>query len=473
MFDIVLSGPDDQPIYIRLYAQLRAHIRDGSIPDGARLPSVRALRQQLNISKTPVETAYQMLTAEGYAVSRPRSGLYASNPLPVSAQRGDGKALAARPGAAAVPEATSASRIDFDPTRLDHGAFPFRIWHKMLKDALEDHAVLLGSYGDPRGEPELRQAISEYLGSARGVQCSPEQIVVGSGMAYSIGIVAKLLAGRNPVAMEEPGYNLVRDHLLLSGCQVLPVPVGDRGLSLDALAASTAQVVYITPSHQFPTGSIMPYPERERLLAWAHDRDAYIIEDDYDGEFRYVGKPIPSLQGLDTHGSVIYIGTFSKAFTPAVRLNYMVLPPQLADRLARMPHEVLQAPSRIEQWAMRSFIGQGHWFRHVRKMRGLYRKRHRHLNELIQSMLGERVGITGQNAGLHLQLTVKGGGSSELLVEAAAAVGVKVYDLRKMWADGRQPPADLPKLYFGFAGLQPDEMEEGIRRLAKAWRADL
>jgi len=473
MFDILLPETDDRPIYLQLYAQIRTLIRDGSIPDGARLPSVRALRQQLNISKTPIENAYQMLTAEGYAVSRPRSGLYASNPPPASSTTSGGISPPVQSGIGPAADASFAGLIDFDPTRLDHGAFPLRIWQKMLRDALDNNSGRLGGYGDPRGEPGLRQSIAEYLGSARGVQCVPDQIVVGSGMAYSIGIVAKLLAGRRRVAMEEPGYNLVRDQLLLGGCEVQPVPVGDKGLRLDALAAADVQAVYITPSHQFPTGSIMPYPERERLLVWAKAKDAYVIEDDYDGEFRYVGKPIPSLQGLDMHARVIYIGTFSKAFTPAVRLNYMVLPPALCERLARMPHEVLHAPSRVEQWAMQSFISQGHWFRHVRKMRSLYRKRHRHLIELIQSLLGDRVEVTGQNAGLHLQLTVKGGSSAERLVEAAASVGVKVYDLRKMWADQRQPASVAPKLYFGFASLRPEEMEAGIRLLAKAWGEEL
>jgi GntR family transcriptional regulator/MocR family aminotransferase len=288
-------------------------------------------------------------------------------------------------------------------------------------------------------------------------------------MAYSIGILTKLLRDTRRIAFEEPGYNLVRDQFMLNDCEILPIPVTDKGISLTDLEASTAQMVYVTPSHQFPTGCIMPYPERERLLEWAVARNAYIIEDDYDGEFRYLGKPIPSLQSLDSYERVIYIGTFSKALTPALRMNYMVLPPKLIERLSNMPHEVVYAPSRVEQWAMQTFIEQGHWYRHIRKVRNLYRKRHDYLIALIQDHLGKHVEITGQNAGLHIQLAVNKRQTSEHLVASAAEAGVKVYDFRKMWMEMNQHPLKHPKLYLGFAGLSPADMEIGIRLLQKAW----
>jgi GntR family transcriptional regulator/MocR family aminotransferase len=201
-------------------------------------------------------------------------------------------------------------------------------------------------------------------------------------------------------------------------------------------------------------------------------RDAYIIEDDYDGEFRYFGKPIPSLQGLDTHGRVIYVGTFSKSLTPALRMNYMFLPPKLIAQLSSMPHEVVFAPSRLEQWAMQSFIEQGHWYRHIRKVRNLYRKKHHHLIELIQAYLGDYVEITGQNAGLHIQLTVKKLQTPEELVVSAERAGVKVYDFRKMWIHQKRDFTEYPKVYLGFAGLSLEDMETGIRLLQKAWFTD-
>lgn len=474
MFDILIPDQNEQPLYQQLYIQIRDQIRNGSIADGTRLPSVRALQLHLNISKTPIETAYQMLTAEGYVVSRPRSGLYVANPHKhltssiLDAEFYDSpRKITSKPHIPTSIQHTNL--IDFDPTALDHDVFPIRTWNKMLKEALENHSGMIGKYGNPQGEHGLRVVVADYLRNSRGVHCSPEQIVIGVGMAYSIGILTKLLTDTHRVAFEEPGYSLVRDQFMLNSCEILPIPLDDKGLSLTYLEASTAQMVYVTPSHQFPTGSIMPYPERERLLEWAIARNAYIIEDDYDGEFRYLGKPIPSLQGLDDHGRVIYIGTFSKALTPALRMNYMVLPPKLIERLSNMPHEVVFAPSRMEQWAMQSFIEQGHWYRHIRKVRNLYRKRHHHLIALIQAHLGKHVEITGQNAGLHIQLAVKKRQPSEELVDSAAKAGVKVYDFRKMWMEMNQHPADYPKLYLGFAGLSLADMETGIRLLQKAW----
>ncbi|WP_276357952.1 PLP-dependent aminotransferase family protein [Cohnella caldifontis] len=474
-FDIMLPESDGQPVYQRLYEQIRDRIRSGEIADGARLPSVRALQDQLNTSKTPIETAYQMLIAEGYVVSRPRSGLYVSNPYPAPTPEMTGvprtpeSTVGISPAHTLHASSGKQAVIDFDPARLDAEAFPLRIWSKMLREAFEAHANEIGNYGDPMGEYGLRAELADYLRSSRGVRCTPEQIAVGTGMAHSIDLLTHLLKDVRLVAMEEPGYHLVRNQLQLNGRDIVPIPLGDKGLALDVLEESRAQAVYVTPSHQFPTGFILPYPERKRLLEWADRNGAYVIEDDYDGEFRYVGKPIPSLQGLDEQGRVVYIGTFSKAFTPALRMNYMVLPMELAEQLARMPHEAACPPARAEQWAMQRFMAEGHWYRHIRKIRGIYRKKHAHLIGLIHERLGPRVEITGQNAGLHLQLTLQESRSSDELIGLAAQAGVRVYDLRKMWMDEERRLSDEPRLYLGFAGLKLKDMEKGIRLLEQAW----
>jgi GntR family transcriptional regulator/MocR family aminotransferase len=474
MFDVLLPESDDQPVYQRLYEYIRDRIRSGSLADGTRLPSVRALHVQLNVSKTPIETAYQMLLAEGYAVSRPRSGVYVSNPYPPAMN--DRPRLDSSPPGPAAPAASTAqpqaarpSIIDFDPSRIDADTFPIRTWSKMLKESLEAHADEIGSYGHPMGEWGLRAELAQYLRSSRGVRCSPEQIAVGTGMAHSIDLLAQLLGDVRRVAMEEPGYRLVRDRLTLNGCGIVPISVGDKGLSLDELEASGAHAVYVTPSHQFPTGFILPYPERIRLLEWANRNEAYIIEDDYDGEFRYVGKPIPSLQGLDEQGRVVYVGTFSKAFTPALRMNYMVLPPALAERMNGLPPEAACTPARAEQWAMQRLMAEGRWYRHIRKVRSLYRNKQNRLTALIRTYLEPHVEITGMNAGLHLQLTVKDGRSTDELVRLAEEAGVRIYDLRTMWLDEKRRAREAPRLYLGFAGVGMAEMEEGVRRLRQAW----
>jgi len=475
MFDILLPEQSEQPLYQQLYFLIRDSIRSGVIANGQRLPSVRSLQNQLNISKTPIETAYQMLTAEGYVISKPRSGLYAVNPY----QRGVARPMSgevAKPAPAAPAQGTEYSlppvQVDFNPTALDPEAFPVRIWNKMLKESLDHHLHEIGHYGDPQGEYGLRMVVSDYLRNSRGVQSTPEQVVIGAGTAYSMGILSKLLKGIQAVAFEEPGYSLVRDQFHLNGFQVIPIPVGDAGISIAALKRRQVQLVYVTPSHQFPTGSIMPYPERERLLQWAEDNHAYIIEDDYDGEFRYHGKPIPSLQGLDRSGRVIYAGTFSKVLTPTLRMNYLVLPSDLLNRLKKMPHALFFAPSRVEQWAMESFFKEGHWYRHIRRTRSLYRKRHRHLIDILHTYLGNQVEISGQYSGLHIQLTVKKHVTSDELIRLAAEQGVRVYDLRKMWIGQTQDAGQYPRLYMGFAGLREEEMDYGIQLLRKAWSLD-
>ncbi|WP_309119471.1 PLP-dependent aminotransferase family protein [Paenibacillus sp.] len=474
MFEILLPTEFEMPIYRQLYLQIREMIVSGRLPDGTKLPSVRALQVQLNISKTPIETAYQMLTSEGYVVSKPRSGLFAATHGFRDAERTKAEAPSrnATRSEQPAPAERPAFVADFDPTALGSDLFPWRTWMKTMKEAMEKRAGDIGKYGHPQGEFELRLALADYLRNSRGVNASPERIAVGVGMAYSIGVLTKLLPGERRVAVEEPGYHLVRDQFELNGYEIVPVPVGERGISPDVLEQVSVRAVYVTPSHQFPTGVVMPYPERQRLLEWAVLNNAYIIEDDYDGEFRYNGKPIPSLQSLDVHGRVVYIGTFSKALTPALRMNYMVLPPSLLARLSDLPHEIVYAPSRVEQWAMQSFIEQGHWYRHIRKARNAYRRKHRHIIDSIRAELGDRVEITGQDAGLHIRLTVKTGRTTEELIGLAAAAGVKVYDFRKMWLTPPAVPPEYPQCFLGFAGIDGEDITIGVRSLRRAWFRD-
>lgn len=472
MFEILLQDNSDQPIYLTLYKHIRNIIRNGDIADGMRLPSVRALQIQLNISKTPIETAYQMLISEGFVVSKPRSGLYVVNPnkTPLAKLKGnelDGPIIQTNSQKSQQISTGNKRIIDFDPTAVNTEKFPIRIWNKMVKEAIESNEVLLGKYGDPQGEEKLRNLLAEYLFNSRGVHCTPEQIFIGNGMVNSIKIISILLKDIHNFAIEEPGYDLARNQLMLNGFELTPIHVEASGLSIKELETCSAKAVYVTPSHQFPTGCIMSYTKREHLLKWAFSNEAFIIEDDYDGEFRYIGKPIPSLQGLDDYGRVIYIGTFSKVFTPALRMNYMVLPKMLMDRLKDIPHEISSTPSRIDQWAMSSFIEQGHWYRHIRRVRNLYRQRHQLLIKLIQEKLGHYVEITGQNAGLHIQLTVKTHQSVEILIETAATEGVKVYDFKNMWMSKKT--GDFPRLFLGFGGVSEKDMEIGISLLKKAW----
>ncbi|MBD0378584.1 MocR-like pyridoxine biosynthesis transcription factor PdxR [Paenibacillus sedimenti] len=470
MFEILLSDLSGQPLYLQLYTQMRNHIRSGVIRNGTRLPSIRSLHQQLNISKTPIETAFQMLLSEGYIVSKSRSGIFAVNPhenwpafRPSIDLRQQGDVQNPIPSQSIAAQDI---RFDFKPAGVDNEMFPVRIWRKMINEAIENHSADISKYGDTQGEYTLRAVLADYLRKSRGVVCSPEQVIIGSGIAYSIGLIVHLLKGIGRIAHEEPGYVQVREVFALNGFHMLPIPVGEKGISLEALEASGAQAVYVTPSHQLPTGAVMPYSEREYLLEWARTADAYIIEDDYDGEFRYFGKPISSLQSLDHYGRVIYMGTFSKAFTPAIRINYTILPIQLVQRLEELQH-ILNAPSRVEQWAMTSLIEQGHWYRHVRKMRNTYQRKHQRLLELIESHFSNKAKITGHSAGLHIRMELKTHLPTEELLKMAAEYGVKVYDFRHSWINWVEP--EYPEIYLGFAGISESAMEEGILLLKKAW----
>lgn len=336
--------------------------------------------------------------------------------------------------------------------------------NKLLKDERKDFLT----YGERQGEWELRSVLSDYLHRARGVNCSPEQIVIGAGTQSVLQILFRIMKWNHKrFAMEEPGYEGARRVFQQHDIQVVPVPVQKDGLSIRDLIKTQADIVYITPSHQYPMGMIMPISKRIRLLHWAEENEGWIIEDDYDGEFRYRGKPIPSLQGIDEHGRVIYVGTFSKSLMPAIRVSYMVLPKSLLDvyRSSDM-YTTAQSASRLHQLTLKLFMESGEWDRHIRKMRTLYRKKHSLLLETIREAMGEHVCVSGEDAGLHIVLHVKSSKSADELVRIAEQAGVKAYSTSKNWIQGKPP---IPIL-LGFGGLSFDEIKQGIKRLNAAWR---
>jgi len=477
--DIFLQAQDTDPLYMQVYRTIRMHIQDGTLSDGTKLPSVRALEKHLQISKTPIETAYQMLIEEGYAVSKPRSGLYVVNPGALRQSQHaqwsppkppDGKvaqAAASRP----LPADKYAEQpvIDFDLLSVDAESFPVRAWRAALHEALSAPAHVLQQYGDPQGEFGLRDALARYLRTSRGVSCSPEQLFIGTSISQTIRLLSQLLEHSRSVAFEEGGIAQVRQLFEQNGLHIVDVPLNDPAIRHPALADPHLSLVYVTPSHR-PSGSPLPYAMRAALLQWAAaGGERYIIEDDYDGEFRYSGRTIPSLQGMDTEGNVIYIGTFSKAFSPALRINYAVLPERLAAALRARKH-LLAGPSRIDQLAMQWFIEHGHWARQIRRMRHLYRKKRAQLARLVELHLHPHARIEGDSAGLHLELIVQASCSASELRELAGQQGVRIYV-----PEQGQSPARVgdPKVYLGFGGIRQSDMERGIRMLRQAWEGVL
>ncbi|TWM24829.1 HTH-type transcriptional regulatory protein GabR [Bacillus paralicheniformis] len=452
------------PLYIQLYEYIKKEIETGGIPTGALLPPIRYLCEHLHLSKNTVESAYQQLTAEGYTESRPRIGIKV---LPLE------KTLIP-PGQLKIhtnrePKETgqaTAATYDFKYGDIDLSHFPFKTWRRCLQNAMDsgDHELLL--YGHHKGDFGLRTELAKYLFQARGVRCAPEQIVICSGTQYAVGLLCQLLSmnGRL-VAAENPGYDGVRSVFLNHGCDIQPIGLETDGVNLSQLAATGAKLVYITPSHQFPYGMVLPIQKRLKLLEWASRENAYIIEDDYDSEFRYQGRPIPSLKALDKKENVIYLGTFSKSFLPGARLSYIVLPSKLADEFQEKLGRYSQSASPIIQKAMFLFMKEGFFERHIRKMKKVYQEKHKTLISAIKTHFGNEVEIIGEKAGLHILM--KTGRDAQVLIHQAKKLGVKVYPVSDFWLEPHESSSSI--VMAGFGGLSAVEIEEGISRLRKAW----
>ncbi|MFD2368561.1 PLP-dependent aminotransferase family protein [Brevibacillus sp. GCM10020057] len=463
-----------EALYLQLYRYFCAEIQSRRLPSGMRLPSVRALSQHLRVSKTTVETAYHQLLAEGYLESRERSGFYVvdvewDEPVTTGRRRPVPPASSGQDGTCLVSAPAKKIRYDFHQARVDAEHFPFDIWRRYSNQCMQQENSGVLYYGDRQGELVLREEIARYLRQARGVQAAAEQVVIGAGTQTMITLLGFLFGLRGQmVAMEDPGYHGVRTVFQQLGFQVQPIPLEEDGIDVEALGKSGARLVYITPSHQDPTGIVMPYAKRLKLLQWAKRTGSYIMEDDYDGEFRYNGRPIPSLQGLDTEGRVIYLGTFSKALLPTIRISYMVLPPPLLAVFKEKLQDFDQSASRVHQETLALFMKNGDWARHIRKMRTLYRKKHEVLLNVLQQELGEHIRIMGQDAGMSVTVEVRSAYSSAQLAQLAEAAGIRVHPACHKWLI--PAPDRLPSFQLGFGGQSAEDIEAGIRLLAQTWR---
>ncbi|MED1737943.1 PLP-dependent aminotransferase family protein [Bacillus swezeyi] len=452
------------PLYIQLYQYIKKEIETGGLPPGTFLPSIRYLCEHLNLSKNTVESAYQQLTAEGYTESRARIGIKVlplEKTLMPTSQFQDHTSR--------EPQETrreSAAKYDFKYGDIDLSHFPHKTWKRCLQDALNSGEPDLFLYGDHKGDIGLRTELAKYLFQARGVRCSPEQIVICSGTQYAVSLLCQLFSIKGGlVAAENPGYDGVRSVFLNHGCTIQPIGLEADGIDLSQLEESRAKLVYITPSHQFPYGMVLPIQKRLKLLEWAYHHGAYIIEDDYDSEFRYQGQPIPSLKALDTKENVIYLGTFSKSFLPAARLSYIVLPAGLTDQFQEKLGRYSQASSPIIQRAMYLFMKEGFFERHIRKMKKVYQEKHKTLISAIEKHFGDEAEIIGEKAGLHILLRIKR--QADDIIQKAEKLGVKVYPVSDFWIHSHDSTSSV--IMAGFGGLSETEIEEGISRLHKAW----
>lgn len=454
-------------LYEQIYEHIKREIREGKLPAGEKLPSTRFLAEYLQVARSTVDYAYAQLLSEGYVESRPCRGYFVC-PVEGLFQLEEGTA----PGEAERAPGTARTErarciVDFSPFDIDMSGFPFLIWKRITKNILSYANSDLFAKGEAQGDYGLRVTIARYLHSSRGVNCRPEQIIVGAGNDYLLMLLEKILACPVRIGMENPTY--IRSYHIFSSFHydIVPVEMDEGGMKADMLEQEKVSMVYVMPSHQFPMGTVMPIGRRMELLKWADRKQGrYLIEDDYDSEFRYHGKPIPALQASDKHGSVIYMGTFSKAIAPAIRISFMILPDMLLDKYQRDCAFYSCTVSRIDQSILDEFIREGYFERHLNKMRKLYRAKHDLLLECLDPLRKE-FAVSGENAGLHILLTSKTGIPENRLISRAAEEGIRVYGLTEnMMAAGSSATVLL-----GFGGLTEEEIREGTDILKKAWTA--
>ncbi len=453
-------------LYEQIYEHIRKEIKEGKLLAGERLPSTRALAEYLQVARSTVDYAYGQLLSEGYIESRPCKGYYACalEEMPWTEEPGGETGAQTQSG---VPPLSGEGVIDFSPYDIDMTGFPFSVWKKITKHILTCANSDLFARGEAQGDYGLRLTISRYLHSSRGVNCRPEQVIVGAGNDYLLLLLEKILGLHVRIAMENPTYKRSYRIFQSFSYPISTVDMDEWGMRADRLERENVSAVYVMPSHQFPTGTVMPIGRRMELLRWAaREPERYLIEDDYDSEFRFRGKPIPALQASDRHGRVIYLGTFSKAIAPAIRVSFLVLPESLLEKYLRECGFYSCTVSRIDQSILDEFIREGYFERHLNKMRKIYRAKHELLLNLLQPFR-EEFDISGENAGLHLVLTSRGGSAERELVRRAAEQGVRVYGLSESMVE--EAP-DSASVLLGFGGLSGAAIQEGMERLGQAWK---
>ena len=486
---IPLDRQARMPLYRQIYGGLRAAIVERLLRSGQRLPSTRALAVELGVSRIPVLEAFEQLLAEGYCESRIGCGTFVAAALPGErspSARGERALARPRPGpfadgphgahgahgttpgsgGAASGAASEPWLLGAGAFRMNHPAverFPVRLWARLVARHARNPRPDDLQYGTALGRPELREAVAEYLRTARAVRCEAEQIMITSGSQQAIEIAARVLLDRgSPVWVEEPGYGGAHEPLLRAGARLVPVPVDREGLDVAAGVAREprARAAYLTPSHQYPLGATMTAARRLQALAWAQSSGAWILEDDYDSEYRYGNQPIAALQGLDRDARVVYLGTFSKVLFPALRVGYMAIPADLVSRFAAVRATMDICPPGLVQTALAEFLREGHFARHVRKMRVLYAERRSVLVAALQEEFGDRLQLLGDQAGMHLVAAFEEV-DDRLLAKIAAHQGLWAMPLSSCYLG---PPA-LRGLVLGYGDTETRLIPAGVRHL--------
>ncbi|MBU1329856.1 MAG: PLP-dependent aminotransferase family protein [Gammaproteobacteria bacterium] len=477
-----LSGIYLQPgqgLARQLYQALRERILDGRLASGTRLPASRELAALLGISRNTVTRALDQLYAEGYVAGRVGDGTYIAElarmrPVPPPAASGPEPGLALqRLQAHHLPLPPSGAPRAFRIGVPAFDLFPFETWARLQARFWRKPAPARLGYGDPAGDLQLRELVAAYLRNGRGLDCDPRQVVITCGAQQAISLCAQLLVQPGDrVAVENPGYRAAAHAFAVAGARLYGVPVDAEGLQTAALERlEDCRLVYLTPSHQYPTGVTLSLPRRLELLAWAKRHDGWIIEDDYDGEYRYSGTPLAPLAALDRQQRVIYVGTFCKITFPALRLGYLVLPPALAEAFAQRRALDMRHSEIGTQAVMAEFIAAGHFQRHIRRMRTAARARRDALLQAWPAVIPGCAPLPMVEAGLHLSVRVDSLARERELIAAARAAGVEMNGLSDYWlADSREPEDARAGLVLGFAAVPEWQIVEAVATLRRAWK---
>lgn len=469
-----------KPLHRQIYDAYRAVIVGGMLRPGQRVPSTRGLAAELGISRIPVLSAYAQLLAEGYFESRVGAGTAVSVSLPDQAVLPPSRDLytPARPRTLGPIAKHSLLPISMETVpwrrgwgafcvgQIDFDQFPFSVWNSLVTRHCRSMSTKYLDYGSPMGLKELRSTIATYLRTSRGVRCEDDQIMIVSGSQHALDICARaLLEPGSRVWMEEPGYRFAHNVFALNRCRVVPVPVDREGLNVAAgiKQCRDARAVLVTPSHQYPLGFTMSASRRMQLLDWAEQSQSWILEDDYDSDYRYENMPISSLQGLDRNARVVYVGTFSKVLFPSLRLGYLVIPTELVERFQAVRLAMDIGPATFPQSVLCDFIREGHFSRHIRRMRSLYRERRNLLLGSLRTTFGAKLEVTGEQAGMHVSVMLNEINDHQI-VKSAARMGLWLVPLSSSYAGKVRRQGFI----LGFGSTRCEEMAVAVRKLRSA-----
>lgn len=445
------------PLYIQLYENIKKRIVAGEIQQGEKLPSLRSISQNFEISITTAQLAYNQLLVEGYIVSKPQSGYYVAQGVYVNK-------IVAEPSKHSNPE-NNTSYHEKHLYIYDPDCFDFNKWKKCSSTVFNEYHDQLLYESNPQGEYSLRFEISKYLYSSRGVKCTPEQIVIGAGTQQITSHLCRILSkiGVNHVSLESPGYLPVQSMFQDSGFAISHIPVHKDGIEISKLPVNIPSAVYISPSNQFPTGAVMPAGRRYQLLEWAMSNNSIIIEDDYDSELRYFGKPVPALQSLDTNNNVVYLGSFSSTLFAAIKISYMVLPDSLTKIFSQIKSQYTQTCSKAEQLTLALFMEKGFYYTGIRKLRNLYSQKLQHVTQSFSRYCGQKIKATNTQSGINIIIRVHSSKPADKLCSLAKSIGLQMVPVADI------SDQDTSSLIFYYNQLPLPDIDNLIKNLSKIW----